>query len=138
MATLASYLTEVRRLLHDANGVFWSDNELTDDINAARERVVRDTGCLRNLQVTNTPLSSTGVAAINWAVGQSVTTGQFVFSNIFTYQVVTGGTLGQVPPYPSATNAYPPTTTFTTTGGTAVLQYDSPCEIISQIGRAHV
>jgi hypothetical protein len=131
MATLASYLTEVRRLLHDANGVFWSDNELTDDINAGRERVVRDTGCLRNLQVTSTPLSSTGVVALNWTVGQVVTAGQFVFSNIFIYQVTTGGTLGAVPPYPSANYAYPPTTPFTTTGGTAVLQYDSPCEIIS-------
>ena len=131
MATLASYITEVRRLLHDANGVFWSDSELTDDINAARERVVRDTGCLRNLQVTSTPLSSTGVPAIVWTTGQTVTAGQFVFYNIFIYQVVTGGTLGEVPPYPNANYAYPPSTTFTTTGGTAVLQYDSPCEIIS-------
>ena len=131
MATLASYITEVRRLLHDANGVFWSDQELTDDINAARERVVRDTGCLRTLQVTSTPLSSTGVAAINWNQGDTVTAGQFVFSNIFIYQVVTGGTLGEVPIYPSATYPYPPSTTFTTTGGTAVFQYDSPCEIIS-------
>ena len=131
MATLASYLTEVRRLLHDANGVFWSDQELTDDINDARERVVRDTGCLRTLQITSTPLSSTGVVASSWTVGDTVTTGQFVFSNIFIYQVVTGGTLGEVPSYPNATNAYPPSTTFTTTGGTAVLQYDSPCEIIN-------
>ena len=131
MATLASYLTEVRRLLHDANGVFWSDSELTDDINAGRERVVRDTGCLRTLQVSATPLSTTGVAAASWTVGDTVTAGQFVFSGIFIYQIVTGGTLGAVPSYPSATNAYPPSTTFTTPGGTAVLQYDSPCEIIS-------
>lgn len=50
MATLSSYITEVRRLLHDANGNFYSDSELTDYINSARERVVRDTGCLRILQ----------------------------------------------------------------------------------------
>jgi len=50
MATLSSYITEVRRLLHDANGNFYSDSELTDYINSARERVVRDTGCLRTLQ----------------------------------------------------------------------------------------
>lgn len=130
MATLASYLTEVRRLLHDANGVFWSDNELTDDINAARERVVRDTGCLRKLQTSTTPLSTTGVAAISWTPGLTVTAGQFVFYNIFIYQVITGGTLGEAPPYPNANNVYPPSGTFTTTGGTAVLQYDSPCEII--------
>jgi hypothetical protein len=130
MATLASYLTEVRRLLHDANGVFWSDNELTDDINAARERTVRDTGCLRNLQITSTPLSSTGVAAVNWAEGLAVSTGQFVFNNIFIYQVTNGGVLGTTsPPYPSGNNVYPPSTPFA--DGTATLQYDSPCEIIS-------
>jgi len=50
MSTLSSYITEVRRLLHDANGNFYSDSELTDYINSARERVVRDTGCLRTLQ----------------------------------------------------------------------------------------
>lgn len=49
MATLSGYITEVRRLLHDASGVFWSDPELTDYINSARDRIVRDTGCLRYL-----------------------------------------------------------------------------------------
>ena len=130
MATLASYLTEVRRLLHDANGVFWSDQELTDDINAARERTVRDTGCLRNLQITSTPLSSTGVAAIPWTAGATVSTGNFVFNNIFIYQVTTGGVLGStVPIWPTGTQPYPPSTPFA--DGTATLTYDSPCEIIS-------
>ena len=41
MATLSSYLLEVQRLLHDANSVFWSETELTDYINEAREEVVR-------------------------------------------------------------------------------------------------
>ena len=50
MATLSSYITEVRRLLHDANGNFYSDSELTDYINNARTRLVRDTGVLRTLQ----------------------------------------------------------------------------------------
>lgn len=133
MATLSTYLTQVQRLLHDANGVFWSDSELTDYINEARERTVRDTGCLRTLQVTSTPLSSTGVAAIQWAQGTTLTTGQFVFSGIFIYQVITGGTLGaEVPPYPYGNQAYPPSTTFTVTGSTGmVFQYDSPCEVIS-------
>ena len=130
MATLASYLTEVRRLLHDANGVFWSDQELTDDINAARERTVRDTGCLRNLQITQTPLSSTGVAALAWTAGLAVTAGQFVFSGIFIYQVTGSGVLGStVPIWPTGTQPYPPSTSFT--DGTATLVYDSPCEIIS-------
>lgn len=52
--TLASYITDVRRLLHDANGNFYSDSQLTDYINSARQRVVRDTGCLRSYQTTAT------------------------------------------------------------------------------------
>ncbi len=47
---LSDYLTATRRLLHDANGNFWSDAELTDYINLARQRVVSDSGCLRQLQ----------------------------------------------------------------------------------------
>jgi hypothetical protein len=50
MATYSGYITEVRRLLHDAAGNFWTDTELADYINDARERVVRDTGCLRTIQ----------------------------------------------------------------------------------------
>jgi hypothetical protein len=48
--TLSDYITQCRRLLHDANANFWSDPELTDYINAARNRLVRDTGCLRTVQ----------------------------------------------------------------------------------------
>jgi hypothetical protein len=48
--TLSDYITECRRLLHDANGNFYSDSELTDYINDARKRLVRDTGCLRKIQ----------------------------------------------------------------------------------------
>jgi hypothetical protein len=48
--TLSDYNTEVRRLLHDANANFYTNSELTDNINAARLRLVRDTGCLRELQ----------------------------------------------------------------------------------------
>jgi hypothetical protein len=57
MATLQTYITQCRRLLHDANANFWSDSELTDYINAARERLVRDTGCLRTIQTVNTVTS---------------------------------------------------------------------------------
>jgi len=130
MATLSSYLTEVQRLLHDANAVFWSTSELTDYINDARERVVRDTGCLRTLQVTSTPLSNTGVVAKSWANGLQVATGDFVFSNVFIYQVISGGQLAtDAAPYPSANYVFPPSTTFT--NGTATLQYSTPAEIIS-------
>jgi len=47
--TLSQYITQCRRLLHDANGNFYTDAELTDYINDARNRLVRDTGCLRTL-----------------------------------------------------------------------------------------
>lgn len=48
--TLATHITDTRRLLHDANGNYWSDQELTDYINAGRSRVAADTGCSRALQ----------------------------------------------------------------------------------------
>jgi hypothetical protein len=129
MATLSSYITEVQRLLHDANSVFWSTSELTDYINDARERVARDTGCLRTLQITATPISSTGVPATVWTAGATVTAGQFIFNNIFIYQVVTGGVLGTTPPpYPDSGYTFPPSTPFT--NGTASLQYSGPVEVI--------
>lgn len=48
--TLNDYITVTRRLLHDANANFWTDQELTDEINAGRNRLVRDTGIKRVLQ----------------------------------------------------------------------------------------
>lgn len=48
--TLSTYITQVRRLLHDVNANFWTDPELTDYINEGRNRLVRDTGCLRKIQ----------------------------------------------------------------------------------------
>ena len=49
---LSDYITECRRLLHDANGNFYTDSELTDYINDGRTRMVRDTGCLRTYQTS--------------------------------------------------------------------------------------
>ena len=129
MATLSSYITEVQRLLHDANSVFWSTQELTDYINDARERVARDTGCLRTLQITATPISSTGVPATVWTAGATVTAGEFVFNNVFIYQVATSGVLGTTPPpYPASGYTFPPSTPFA--DGTATLQYSGPAEVI--------
>jgi len=129
MATLSSYITEVQRLLHDANSVFWSTSELTDYINDARERVARDTGCLRTLQITATPISSTGVPATVWTAGATVTAGQFIFNNIFIYEVTVSGVLSTTPPpYPASGYTFPPSTPFT--DGTATLQYSGPAEII--------
>jgi hypothetical protein len=50
MPTLNEYITETRRLLHDVNGNFWTDQELTDYINDARGHTVQDSGCRRILQ----------------------------------------------------------------------------------------
>lgn len=131
MATLNSYITEVRRLLHDANGNFYSDSELTDYINGARERVARDTGCLRKLQVAQTPIAPVGYSGnpVPWAANTAVALNDLVFSNIFTYVVTTAGTTGdQPPPYPDSYSNFPPSAPFA--NGTAQLQYVGNCEII--------
>lgn len=47
---LTAYLNEVKRLLHDSNNRFWSNTQLTDYINTARNRVASDTACLRSLE----------------------------------------------------------------------------------------
>jgi hypothetical protein len=142
MATLSTYITEVRRLLHDATGNFYTDSQLTDYINSARDRVVRDTGCLRMIQIVQTPSKVPASSALNsvtpanptaWAASTSYTTSQFIFSNIFIYQVTTAGTSGTTPPpYPQSTQNnitnYPPSTEFF--NGTAGLTYVGNCENI--------
>lgn len=50
MTTLSDYIDKTRRLLHDTSGSYYTDSDLTSYINDARERVVRDTGCLRSMQ----------------------------------------------------------------------------------------
>lgn len=131
-ATLQSYITEVRYLLHDANANFYTNDQLTDYINAARERVVRDTGCLRTIQTTQIPCTPVagGVDPVIWQAGLTVSTNDYVFNNIFIYQVTSGGVLGDTaPPYPAGTSAYPPSTPFA--DGTAMLQYVGACEIVN-------
>jgi hypothetical protein len=129
MATLSSYITEVRRLLHDANANFWTDAELTDAVNGGRQRIVRDTGCLRTIQVSSTPLGGDGNAATVWTAGAVATLNSYVYNSIFIYQVTQSGVLGTTaPPYPSATNVYPPSGAFN--DGTAQLTYFGPAEII--------
>ena len=143
MATLNSYITEVRRLLHDANGNFYSDSQLTDYINSARERAVRDTGCLREIVVTQTPCQVAPTATIGsvspsnpvaWVASTAYTSGQFIFSNIFIYQVTQSGTSGTTaPPYPANNtnnySNYPPSTQFR--NGTVGLTYVGNCENIN-------
>ena len=55
---LSTYITQVRRLLHDPNGQFWSDSELTDYINESRNRVCKDTRCLRQQLVNFVTLTA--------------------------------------------------------------------------------
>lgn len=50
MATLASYLADLRRLLHDANAVYWSDADLTAFLNRAMQQRDWDTGENRSTQ----------------------------------------------------------------------------------------
>ena len=130
--TLQGYITEVRYLLHDANANFYTNSQLTDYINAARERIVRDTGCLRTIQTTQVPCTPVagGNNPVIWSEGLAVSAGDYVFSNIFMYEVTVGGILGTtVPPYPSGTANYPPSTPFT--DGTATMVYAGPCEVIN-------
>jgi hypothetical protein len=54
---LSTYIVQVQRLLHDTAGQYWSTAELTDYINEARNRVCKDTRCLRQL-ATNINLTS--------------------------------------------------------------------------------
>ena len=143
MATLNSYITDVRYLLHDANANFYSDSQLTGYINSARERVVRDTGALREIIVTQTPCQVAPGSTINgvppanpltWTASTAFTAGQFLFSNIFIYQVTTSGTTDTIaPPYPgNNTNNYsnyPPSTEFF--NGSCGLTYVGNCENVS-------
>lgn len=55
--TLSDYITETRRLLHDATGNFYTTPEIIDYVNDGREHVVQDTGCLRIMQTMNTVTS---------------------------------------------------------------------------------
>lgn len=133
MATLSSYITEVRRLLHDANANFYSDSELTDYINSARERVIRDTGCLRTLQVSQTPACPVagGATPYLWTANTAVNLNDYIFSGIYIYKVTTAGTTGNsAPPYPTTNNgSLPPSTPFA--NGTAYFTYAGPVEIIN-------
>lgn len=143
MATLNSYITDVQRLLHDANGNFYTQQQLTDYINEARERVVRDTGCLREIVVTQVPCQVAPSATISsatpayptaWVANTAVTLNSFIFSNIFIYQVTTAGTTSDTaPPYPQNNvnnySNYPPSAEFL--NGTAGLTYVGNCENIS-------
>jgi hypothetical protein len=46
---LTAYINATRRLLHDSAGKYFSDADLTSDINSARQRIGLDTGSVRGL-----------------------------------------------------------------------------------------
>lgn len=46
---LSDYITQTQLLLHDRNGVFYQQPDLISYINAARNRLAGDTGCLRSI-----------------------------------------------------------------------------------------
>jgi hypothetical protein len=132
--TLQGYVTAVQRLLHDANANFYPVSQLTDYINEARERVVRDTGALRTVQVSTAPLAPVvgGSTPVFWSANTAVTVGTYLVSNIYMYQVVGAGTTGsEAPPYPAGSANYPPSTPFL--NGTATLQYAGPSEVINWV-----
>ena len=83
--TLQGYITEVRRLLHDANANFYTNSQITDYINGARDRIVRDTGCLRTIQVAQTPTTPVagGANPYFWSAGATVAADDYIVSNIF-------------------------------------------------------
>jgi hypothetical protein len=81
MPTLSEYITETRRLLHDVNGNFWTDAELTAYINDARGHTVQDSGCNRVLQ--NYTLS-VGVETIPYsALPQGINTIDILNINLY-------------------------------------------------------
>jgi hypothetical protein len=138
MPTLNDYLYQVENLLHDSNNNFWTQSQLTNYINEARERLVRDTGCLRTIQNTSTPIASSNpyagtntnqTPATAWTANTDVTAGQYVFSNVYIYQYQTSGVSGSsAPPYPTGSSIFPPTTPFA--DGTATLLFIQNAEII--------
>lgn len=92
---LTAYQTQVQRLLHDSSAQFWGLSELADYINAARTRLVRDTGCYRQLQ--NIYLS-TGVEVYPFGgvTGFNVTAGGTGYGALSTVTVAAPGVTGGV------------------------------------------
>lgn len=93
MTTLNQYEFDVADLLHDPTNLKWTLTQLDSYINEARRQLVRDTGCLRNLQQS------------------FVTQGQeqYTFGQVTGGVVVTGGT-----------NYTGPSVAFAGGGGTGV------------------
>lgn len=90
LTTLATYTTQVQRLLHDSSFQFWTQLELTDYINAARNRTVRDTACVRTTQICQISggLESYGFGSVT---GATITNGGSGYVSAPSV-TITGGT----------------------------------------------
>jgi hypothetical protein len=88
-ATLAYYRLQTRRLLHDANGQFYSDSDLNDYINQARLRVCADTGCNRSFPIFSFTLTA-GTEAYAFSLLPAPATGQVI--DIWNINVIFGNT----------------------------------------------
>ena len=69
MPTLNEYITDTRRLLHDVNGNFWTDAELTSYINEGRANTVRDSACKRVLQTHTLSVGLETISYVNLPEG---------------------------------------------------------------------
>jgi hypothetical protein len=75
-ATLQTYITQVQNLVHDATFSAWSQQQLTDYINAAREDTALDMHCYRHNTVGVQLLTGQEIYSIDGAVcGATVTAG---------------------------------------------------------------
>lgn len=57
MGALSTYATQTQDLLHDPTNQFWSQTQITNYVNEARNRVAQDTKCLRQLVGQSTGIS---------------------------------------------------------------------------------
>ena len=62
---LSNYIADTRDLLRDANGLFWSDAQLTRYINLARYQLCKITACLPILISGQSPFGSTSQAGFS-------------------------------------------------------------------------
>jgi len=125
---LSDYILEVQRLLHDANGNYWSVAELTSYINDARNRVVGDTGCNRILQQIYLTQYATTATVLSggsgYVVGDSLTVlgGATVssspFAAVLQVHAVSGGVITQVAVISSGQYSVLPTSPTSVSGGT--------------------
>lgn len=126
----AEYLAQVRRLLHDASGNYWSDSELLDDINQARNRISMDTGSVRSLVNFNLSFNQESYPFMGAAANLSIASAGTLYtaaptigfsggggSGATATAAITSGTLSSVTITANGTG-YTAAPTISVTGGT--------------------